>query len=267
MILDVFRGEWVRLRRPALLGGTYGAISGVTVIVTIVLFAAAASPASGTGNGPRAATQTLASLATAGGMVRGLATSATLFGVLALAVTAAQVAGDYPAGTLRNLLARQPRRLVLLAGKAAALAAFLAGAITCATLAAVAAAFAMAPARSLDTSAWTSASGLASLGSTYGNVLLSVLGYGALGFGLAVALRSPAWSIAAGIAWLLPVETILAATVQHSARFLPGQLLAAIASGGTSTVGYARALELGLPYASAALAIAAVLFSRRDVTS
>jgi ABC-2 type transport system permease protein len=267
MIIDVFRGEWVRLRRPALLAGGYGAISGVVIIVTIVLFASAASSASSTGSGPRGSSSTLASLANADGMVHGLATSATLFGVIALAITAAQVAGDYPAGTLRNLLTRQPRRLVLLAGKAAALAVFLAGAVTCATVAAVAAAFAMAPTRSLDTSAWTSASGLASLGSTYGNVLLSVLGYGALGFALAIALRSPVWSIAIGVAWLLPVETILSAAEQHSARFLPGQLLAAIASGGTSTVGYAHALQLGLLYAVAALATAAVLFRRRDVTS
>jgi hypothetical protein len=121
----------------------------------------------------------------------------------------------------------------------------------------------MAALRGVSTSAWGSTSGLGSLGSTYGNALLSALGYGAFGTGLAITSRSPVSSIA----WLLPVETLLAAAAADSARWLPGQLLSAIASGGTGSIGYARALLLGLLYAAAALAVAAVLFRRRDVTT
>lgn len=266
MIVDVVRSDWVRLRRPVLLAGTYGVITAVAVLTTVVTFATAGDGARrpGPGEGQSA---TLVGLAGSSGLVHGLGASVGLFGVVALTVSAAHVAADYSLGTLRNLLARQPRRIVLLGGKGVALAAFLAGAVTCATVVAVGAAFAMAQLRGISTQAWTSAAGLATLGSTYGDALLAVLGYGAFGLGLAVVLRSPVSAIAAGVAWLLPIEAILSATVHHADRWLPGQLLSAIASGGTSSVGYSHALLVGLLYVTAAVAGAVVLFRRRDVTS
>jgi hypothetical protein len=93
------------------------------------------------------------------------------------------------------------------------------------------------------------------------------VGYGAFGMGLAIALRSPVSGIAIGVAWLLPVEALLSATVHDSASWLPGQLLSAIALGRTSSVGYPHALLLGFLYVVAVAASAAVLFRRRDVTA
>jgi ABC-type transport system involved in multi-copper enzyme maturation permease subunit len=263
MVFDVFRSDWVRLRRPAFLAGTYGAVVAVAVLATVVTFATAG----GKGREPGASgPATLASLAGSAGLVHGLGSAVNLFGVVAFAAAAAHVAGDYAQGTLRNLLARQPRRAVLLGGKTLALAAFLAGAVTCATAVAVGAAFVMAQLRGVSTSAWTSSAGLAALGSTFGDVLLAVVGYGVLGIALGVTLRSPAAAIAVGVAWLLPVEALLAATAHSSRLWLPGQLLAAIAAGGTSSIGYERGVLMGLLYAAVALVTAAVVFRRRDVS-
>ncbi len=64
-----------------------------------------------------------------------------------------------------------------------------------------------------------------------------------------------------------PVEALLTATVHDSGRWLPGQLLSAIAAGGTTSIGFGRGLLVGLLYAAAALATAAMVFRRRDVTS
>jgi hypothetical protein len=261
MIFDVFRSDWVRLRRPGFLTGVYGAVAAIVVLATVIAFATAGEQAGMPGSA------TLVSLAGSGGLVHGLASSVSLFGVVAFAAAAAHVAGDYARGTLRNLLARQPRRAVLLAGKTAALAAFLVGAVACAAALAVGAAFAMAQIRGIDASVWTSSGGLATLGSTFGDVLLAVAGYGGLGIALGVALRSPAAATASGVAWLLPVEALLAATVHESRPWLSGELLAAVAAGGTSRVGLGRALLAGLLYVAVALTAAAVVFRRRNVAS
>jgi hypothetical protein len=53
----------------------------------------------------------------------------------------------------------------------------------------------------------------------------------------------------------------------QGARWLPGQLLGALATGGTADVTYARAAALLAVYLAIALAAAATLLARRDVTS
>jgi hypothetical protein len=111
MIFDVFRSDWVRLRRPAFLTGVYGAVAAIAALATVIAFATAGEQAGMPGSA------TLVSLAGSGGPVHGLASSVSLFGVVAFAAAGAHAAGDCARGTLRNLLARQPRRAVLLAGK------------------------------------------------------------------------------------------------------------------------------------------------------
>jgi ABC-2 type transport system permease protein len=78
-------------------------------------------------------------------------------------------------------------------------------------------------------------------------------------------LRSPGLAIALGVAWVLPAEGIITAIWRDGDRWLPGQLLSAIAHGGTSSTSYSRALLLALLYAAVIAAGTLVLFRRRDV--
>ena len=58
------------------------------------------------------------------GVVFGFQQVATLLGIIALCVFAAQTAQEYTYGTLRNLLVRQPSRMKVLTGKFLSMAVF-----------------------------------------------------------------------------------------------------------------------------------------------
>ena len=83
----------------------------------------------------------------------------------------------------------------------------------------------------------------------------------------------PAWpgdsviAIAAGLAVLLPVETILTDAIPGTARWLPAQLLEAIAQGGSATAPFGAALMTVSAYVLGAVVIAMLVFARRDVTA
>ena len=78
----------------------------------------------------------------------------------------------------------------------------------------------------------------------------------------------PFWMFpAVGVAYLLPVEQILASSLHGTAGYLPGQLLSSVAQGGTTAIGYAHSLVGALLYLAVAAATGAVLFVRRDVVS
>lgn len=262
-----FRSEWIKLRRRRLLFGTLGGVVAVEVLITMLTFATAGVRTGRDGpNGPGGSV-TLAHLATSSGMTYALGQSVTLLGVVAVCVAAAQLATEYTNGTLRNLLVRQPNRLVLLAGKYLGVASFVALGVVAAAVTSVGVSFLMAGTKGISTSQWLSAGGMASGLRTFANVELAITGYTTIGVFLAVLFRSPIIAIAVGIAYLLPVENIVAGAVTQSARFLPGQLLSAIAEGGTSSVGYLWALAGSLLLCLAMAGLGAGLFQRRDVTS
>jgi ABC-2 type transport system permease protein len=96
--------------------------------------------------------------------------------VVALALFAIAIAGEYSQGTLRNLLVRQPRRVRLLAGKLLALACFTAIAVVVGVVAATLTALLVAPGQDIPTTAWFTSDGWAALGSGLGNLLLATLG-------------------------------------------------------------------------------------------
>lgn len=259
---NAFASEWVKLRRRNLLAGAYVAITAVAVLFTVLIFARA-----GHADHDRREFVTLAQLAQPSGLVHGVSRAGTLLGLVALCVAAAQVASEYTNGTLRNLLVRQPRRGRLLAGKYLAVLTFMVGAVAAATAGGVAAAFVMAHVRAIPTSAWTSAPGLQAFGQALANTAIAVCGYATLGLVLGVVMRSPVSAIAVGVIYVLPFETILAAVVSGTARWLPGQLLDAISQGGTSTARYGPALLTAIVYLAAAGLVAGSLFARRDVTA
>ena len=261
MIWRSFESEWVKMRRRRLWYGSYGAISGVVVLTTIVTIAGALHRPDSRGD------LTLAQLAHASGLSQGLTQSGVLLGAVSFSIAAFQFGGEFAHGTLRNLLVREPRRSSLLAGKCLAVLTFLIGAIVVATIIAICAAFVMAHLRGIPTGAWTSATGMGDLGVLLGDLAISGCGFAILGMIAGVLLRSSVIAIAAGLAVLLPVETILTNAIPGTARWLPAQLLESIAQGGTTTAPFAAALVTVAAYVLGAAVIATLVFARRDVTS
>ena len=71
----------------------------------------------------------LTQLAQPNGLIHGVNRAAVLLGIVAFGIAASQIASEYSLGTLRQLLVRQPRRAVLLAGKFLAVLTFMLGAV------------------------------------------------------------------------------------------------------------------------------------------
>ncbi len=265
MIAPAFRSEWLKLRRRALLLGGAGSVIGFTVLVTVLGVARATSgPSFGGGHGFRVS---VAELSQPDGIARGFTNASGLLGIAVLGIFAASLGGEYTNGTLRNLLVREPRRLRLLGGSFAALAVFAVILVALAALASALVALALAPSKGIDTSGWRSSEGLQAWWSALWHVTLASLGYGTAGAVLAIAFRSPVIALAAGVAWMLPGEAILTAAWSDGASWLPRQLLDALAKDGTASASFARAVALLAVYGAVAVAVAATLFARRDVTA
>ncbi len=261
MIWRAFASEWVKMRRRRLWYGSYGAITGVIVLTTIVTIAGALHHANARGD------LTLAQLAHASGLSQGLTRSGVLLGAVSFSIAAFQFGGEFAHGTLRNLLVRQPRRSVLMVGKCLAVLTFLIGAVVAATMVAICAAFVMAHLRGISTDAWTSGVGMTDLGTLLGDLTVSACGFAIIGMIAGVLLRSSVIAIAAGLAVLLPVETILTDAIPGTARWLPAQLLEAIAQGGSSAAPFAAALATVSAYLVGAVLLALFVFVRQDVTA
>ncbi|MGO9752332.1 MAG: ABC transporter permease subunit [Solirubrobacteraceae bacterium] len=263
-MLASLSSEWVKLRRRSMLIWGLGGMLFFSAIATFFTFQRAVKVIQPGfhGHGFRI---TVAELSQANGLVHGIVDVSSLFGIVALALFAGATATEYSLGTLRNLLVRQPARSKLLCGKFLALALFVLIALILAFAIAAIIAFAIGPGKGVDTSAWTSSKGSSDTFHALFRVYLTMLGYGVLGTALAVILRSPAVAITLGIAYALPGEAIIVnALWTNGDRWLPGQLLSAVAHGGTSSTTYSRALLLILIYAVIAAAGTLYLFQRRD---
>jgi ABC-2 type transport system permease protein len=258
-----FTSEWLKLRRRGMLAAlaTVIAITGLVTFLTI-------SHAGGTGRGPGDhAFLSLAAAQGASGLALVIGRAGGLLGIVALAVFASIFATEFSHGTLRNLLAREQRRLHLLAGKYLAMVSAAVGAVVLAVLVSIPLALAAASGKGIPTAAWFTGAGLADLTRTAVNVALAVVGWGTFGAFLAVLLRSPASAIGVGVAYALPLEGILSSVIHGLGRWLPGQLLDTLAAGGTATASYTAAAITLLAYGAVAATLAAVLFTRRDVVT
>jgi ABC-type transport system involved in multi-copper enzyme maturation permease subunit len=267
--MRIFLAEWRKLRRPTLFFGSIGAVIFVTGLVTSLLFLLIDSD---TGNAERGQRITREVLQLASGLSRGFSSSAGLLGLVALCVFAAQTAQEYSYGTLRNLLVREPRRIRLLLGKYFSMVAFALITVAISAITSIALAYGLAGRAKVDTSAWLTSDAQANLFHTFVNVLISTIGYGTIGMILGILLRSPISSISIGVGWLLVVESIIALAWQASANWMPAQLLAIVASGGTSlrsqaTLDYSQALIRVVIYIVLASVGAGYLFKKRDVSN
>jgi ABC-2 type transport system permease protein len=256
-----FASEWIKLRRRAVLLWGLGAGLLFTVLITIFQIERATRTLMPSGHGARL---TIAQLSQADGLAHGLVDAGGLVGIIALCLFAGSTASEYSQRTLSNLLIREPRRWALLAGKFLALVVFIALTVWLAFLLSAVFAFLLAPGKGISTSAWTSQPGLNDLGQSYIHVVLACAGYGIFGTMVAIIVRSPGAAIGIAVAWILPAEAIITAIWSSGDRYLPGQLLSTLVSGGSSDSSYGRTLAILVIYAVLASAGTIVLFSRRD---
>ena len=263
-MIRIFKSEWRKLRRPTLFLGTLAAVIGLTGLISSLLFLLLDSER---GNGREGMIITRETLALPNGLYVGFANSAGLLGVIALCVFAAQTAIEYTNGTLRNLLVREPRRLLLLAGKYLAMISFALITVCFSAIVSVGISATLANVKDVNTDLWYTSSALSLFGSTFGNVLLSVISYGTVGMKLGLLLRSPISSISIALAWILVVENILSATVDGISKWLPGQLMSSIPVQFGVDFSYSWALIGSASYLLISGAAAAILFKRRDVVN
>jgi ABC-2 type transport system permease protein len=258
MIWAAFTSEWTKLRRPTLLLSTFLGLAFAASLFVILMFSQA------TANG---GIVTLHQLARPNGLVIGVARASMLLGVVAFGIAASQVASEYSLGTLRQLLVRQPRRAVLLAGKMLGTISFLVLALCFAAVVALVVAVAAAQSRHVPTSAWFTGTGLGDLFRELGDLALATVGYSILGMAIGQFVRSAVFAVIVGFAWLIAVENIITRIVPSVGQWLPGASITAVASGGAEGVNYGHGMILGAVYIIIAIAAAMTVFVRNDVTA
>lgn len=265
-MIRAYLSESLKLRRPSVaVGGLMVAALGV--LATVLTFALAETAPAGAHGGPGRPALVLERLADADGLVRGFSTGMGLAGLLVFLVFTVTTTSEYGQGTLRGLLVQQPRRVAWLAGRLLALLSVVAAALLIALAASVLAALAMSRVRGLDTTAWWTSDGLTSAAAGYLNALLAAAFFGVAGTALGVLVRSTPVALAAGIAWMGPLEHLVQKASGTATRVLPGLLFDAVARGGVPDVGYSQALLTATAYAGIALLVAFASFARRDVTT
>ncbi|WP_163548324.1 ABC transporter [Candidatus Frankia nodulisporulans] len=267
------RAELVKVWRPSTAVAT-GLLAALSVLSTVLVLSLAddpapsgGPPAPGPGDGPAGFAVTTAQLTAASGIARGFAGGSTFTGLLVFLVVAIAITLEYGQGTLRTLFLREPRRLGWLAGRMILTLALVAVALVAALVLSVAAAVVTAGIRGIDTSAWWSVDGVRALATSYRNALLASAFFSVVGTALGVALRSTAVTLAAGVAWMFPLEHIIEASWNGAGRVFPGLVFDAVGQGGVADVSYGDALLVGTAYALGAAALAALTLTRRDITS
>jgi ABC-type transport system involved in multi-copper enzyme maturation permease subunit len=260
----VVLAELRKLRRPTLVIGTLGAALFFSALITSFLFLLIDDPG---GNGDRGRRIGREVLTLASGSVTGFASVGGLLGIIALCVFAAQTAQEYTYGTLRNLLVRQSGRLRILGGKLIANTIFAIFMVLFSAAASISISVGLAPGAKVPTDLWFTSDGWSAIIHTTLNVTISVIASGIFGMALGLLLRSPISSISVGVLWFLIIENLLGAVKESTLRWLPGSQLNTIAEGGSETISYTHAMQVGGAYVIGISVIAAVLFSRRDVAN
>lgn len=264
-MIGVVRSEMTRLSQPRLLITWFGLMALFAAMVNTVMVTFVSGGGSLPPGAPGVAFPTLAELESPSGLMAGLAAASNMFGVVTLSFWAVATATDYSTGLVRLLVAAEPRRWRLLAGKVVALLVVTAAATTVAAIVNVFAVMPMAPAAGISTAAWGT-DVVEVVASAWTNLFLSLCVWGVLGLVMAVLTRSAAVSISIGVGYLLVVESLIKMVGDAPSDWLLGTTLGAIAGGGTDAVAYGTALALGIGYATLGLVIAGMVFVRRDVT-
>lgn len=263
-MLRSFKSEMQKLLRKPLVLGVVGSMVAFTILATFLTFSNAGGDT--TEDPSMIASTSVIDLAEPSGLVEGVSAATLFIGVIAVVVVAWKVADEFGNGTIRNLLIRQPSRTKLLGGKLVALWTLVAIGALAAIVVSVGSALLLAPAYEVATSAWFTTSGIEALASATTNLLIAVAGYAAIGALLGIVVQSAAPAIGIAIAWLLPVESLLARFTETTGNWLPGQVFSDLAAGGTE-MGFALALATTLGYVTIGVVGSMALFKTRDVTA
>jgi ABC-type transport system involved in multi-copper enzyme maturation permease subunit len=261
-MIRAFRAELARLARRRMIlwtlaAGLVFAVAGPLIVLASV------KPARETTSG----TPSIETLSGAGGGSEifrfALAFTGTLIFVVFIGVTAL----EFSRGTVRTMLLRQPQRLRLLAGRLLAMLSFAAATLAFVEVAMWIAARLRAPGIGISTSDWISVNGLGAAASDYGMVLVWMAGYAVLGTAVGLLVRSVPIALGIGIAWAGPFEHLVQNAWNPATKVFPGLLLEVVGQGGTADVSLNQALLSAAGYAVVAAAVAAIVFTRRDVTA
>ena len=191
VMIAATRSELTRLRQPRLLLTWFGLMALFTLLVNTIMVTFVSGGGSLPPGAPGVAFPTLAEMESPSGLMSGLAAASNMFGIVTLSLWAVVTAGDYSSGLIRLLVAAEPRRWRLLAGKVVALVIVTAAATTVAAIVNVFAVMPAAGAAGISTAAW--GTDLVSVvGSAWTNLFLALCVWGVLGLVIAVLARSAA---------------------------------------------------------------------------
>lgn len=262
-MIRVVRSELVRLKTPAFLLGGAGLMTLLGLLATAVLF----FTTGGGGSGPPGAQGiSTAMLEASDGMFAGLQNFVSMVGIVALVIWAMSVTTDYSSGLIRLLVQAEPSLLRLLGGKVVALTLFTCASTLVVTLVVLAVAPPLAAATDVSTSTWDiGLTGTVLAG--YVQFTLSVLLWGVVGLLVGILTRSTGIAVGIGIGYLLVFEMVAGMLLESSAKWLPGSVFTAIATGGSSDMSFTAAAALGAAYAGVAVVVSAVTYHRRDITA
>ncbi len=265
MMLAAVRSELTRLGQPRLLVAWFGLMALFAAMVNTVMVTFVSGGGSLPPGAPGVAFPSLAELESPSGLMAGLAAASNLFGVVTLSLWAVATAGDYSSGLIRLLVAAEPRRWRLLAGKVIALLVVTAGATTVGAVVNVLAAVPAAGRAGISTAAWGTDLLEVIVGAWFG-LFLALAAWGVLGLVIAVLARSSAVAIAIGAGYVLVVESLVKMVGNAPTDWLLGTTLGAVASGGSEAVAFGTAVALAAGYVTLGLGVAGIVFVRRDVT-
>ena len=263
-MLHVIASELTRLVQLRLLLVWFGLMAAFVLMVNAVMATVVTSAGPTDLPSPGVTFPTLAELESPSGLVAGLSAASSMFGIVTLSAWAFFTAQDHSSGLIRLLVAAEPRRWRLLAGKAVALSLATAVAVSVATLANLMAA-PIVGASGISTEAWGTDIGSVLAGGWL-NLFLSQLVWGVLGLVIATLARSAMVAVSIGVGYVLVVESLIQMIDGAPTDQLLGAILTALAKGGTDAVSYPAALALGAAYVVIGLLAAGLVFSRRDVT-
>ncbi|MFH0751393.1 MAG: hypothetical protein V2B17_06115 [Chloroflexota bacterium] len=264
-MLAAVRSELTRLGQPRLLLTWFGLMALFAALVNTIMVTFVSGGGSLPPGAPGVAFPTLAEMENPSGLMAGLAAASNMFGVVTLSLWAVVTAGDFSSGLIRLLVAAEPRRWRLLAGKVVALVLATAAATTVAAVVNVFAVLPAAGAAGISTAAWGTDL-LAVVATAWIDLFLALCVWGVLGLVIAVLARSAVVAISIGVGYVLVVESLIKMVGDAPSDWLLGTTLNAVASGGTAAVAYGTALALALGYVTLGLLLAGVVFVRRDVT-
>ncbi len=263
-MLRVVRSELTRLGQRRHLAAWMGLMALFAVMINTVMVTVSADAAVSGLPSPGVTFPTREELEAPSGVMAGLMAASNLFGIVTLSFWAMFAAQDYSSGLIRLLVAAEPRRWRLLAGKVVALLGVTALATTVAALANLVAA-PMLVAGGISAAAWGT-DAVAVLAAAWIQSYLSLVVWGILGLVIAIASRSAMVAVAIGIGYVLVVEPMITLVGDAPTDWLLGSTLHAVASGGTASVAFTSALGLAAVYVVIGLCVATVIFTRRDVT-